>query len=70
MLSLHTEEAFESFNPLVNLAVHSLAREGIEALFESIKDVCLRVRCSHKMLELAIELNLEYTRVHEELDTV
>ena len=67
---LLAEEVFESINSFMNLTVNCFTREGIKALFKSVKNVCLSIRCSHKVLQLTIKLDLEYTRVHEQLDTV
>ena len=70
MLLRLTDEGAELVNLLERLTVDLLAGKLVEALFESVQGVGLGRGLLDKVHHLAVQLSLEYSRVHEELDCI
>ena len=65
-----TDEGAELVNLLERLTVDLLARKLVKALFESVQGVGLGRGLLYKVNHLAVQLGLEYPRVHEELNCI
>ena len=70
MLLRLTDEDTELFDLLERLTIDLFAGKLVEALFESVQGVGLGRSLLDKAYHLAIQLRLEYSWVHEELNCI